>query len=208
MNLNNVLNAPTPSIRPPMPFLLHHYNQLFFVCFNTTILIGMLCMSSSICTHMGSGWVLYQVIINNIGVPYPLWCGFKVCSCPLLMSIKLLAAMMQCKWFRAVSLVPLCVKRLHGVLIGTPLHNPREHLSCDTVSRSAGDVDLLHPLEFLHSTIIDSFPHQKISLKLGVPAMLLRKIIPTTVWVMQLNSLANRWPGWTQCWTGNHYRFK
>lgn len=64
------------------------------------------------------------------------------------------------------------------------------------MSRSAGDVVLLFLCNF-YTPVFDNSPHHKIGLKLGVAVMLLRKTKPTTLRVMQLNSLANRKPGWT-----------
>jgi hypothetical protein len=55
----------------------------------------------------------------------------------------------------------------------------RTYLSCDTISKTTdlvGDADLLYPPEFLNSINIANFPQHVLSLKLGVPVMLLRNI--------------------------------
>ncbi|KAM0831843.1 hypothetical protein ACQ4PT_065277 [Festuca glaucescens] len=51
--------------------------------------------------------------------------------------------------------------------------------SCDTICQSmdhVADADLLYSPEFLHGIELSNFPHHKISLKIGVPIMLLRNI--------------------------------
>ena len=54
-----------------------------------------------------------------------------------------------------------------------------DYLSYDSISRSTDPVDeveLFYPPELLNSITINNFPHHKISLKVGVPVMLLRNI--------------------------------
>ncbi|KAM0826906.1 hypothetical protein ACQ4PT_068551 [Festuca glaucescens] len=51
--------------------------------------------------------------------------------------------------------------------------------SCDTICQSmdhVADADLLYSPEFLHGIELSNFPHHRISLKIGVPIMLLRNI--------------------------------
>ena len=63
------------------------------------------------------------------------------------------------------------IKRVPGVA--------RTYLSCDSISKSTdhvGDADLLYPPEFLNSITASNFPQHSLSLKLGVPVMLLRNI--------------------------------
>jgi hypothetical protein len=45
------------------------------------------------------------------------------------------------------------------------------------VTLSSDGAGLLYPLKFLHTSELGNFPHQNISLKVGVPIMLLNKTI-------------------------------
>jgi ATP-dependent DNA helicase PIF1 len=55
----------------------------------------------------------------------------------------------------------------------------REYLSFDKIANSVDqpqDFDLLYPLEFLNSIVINNFPQHKLVLKVRVPVVLLRNI--------------------------------
>lgn len=59
---------------------------------------------------------------------------------------------------------------------------PTEYLSCDSISRSAighETYELLYPVEFLNSINGNNFPQHVLSLKIGVPIMLLRNLNQT-----------------------------
>lgn len=55
----------------------------------------------------------------------------------------------------------------------------REYLSFDTIANASGqpsDFNMLYPPEFLNSIVINNFPQHHLSLKIGVPVVLLRNI--------------------------------
>ncbi|WVZ59158.1 hypothetical protein U9M48_009350, partial [Paspalum notatum var. saurae] len=57
--------------------------------------------------------------------------------------------------------------------------NAREYLSYDTIANSAeqpSDFNLLYPPEFLNSIVINNFPQHQLTLKIGMPIVLLRNI--------------------------------
>lgn len=56
---------------------------------------------------------------------------------------------------------------------------PKEYLSCDTISKSCEhmpDFDMLYPTEFLNSISVNNFPTHRLVLKKGVTIMLLRNL--------------------------------
>ncbi|KAL6876351.1 hypothetical protein ACP4OV_012923 [Aristida adscensionis] len=55
----------------------------------------------------------------------------------------------------------------------------KQYLSCDTIAKTTDTpdtVDLLYPIEFLNSITANNFPHHDITLKVGVPIMLLQNL--------------------------------
>lgn len=72
------------------------------------------------------------------------------------------------------------VDGINDFILGRVPGDPREYLSCDTLSNSmdrTADIELLYPLEFLNSINVPNFPRHRLLLKVGVPIVLLRNLI-------------------------------
>ncbi|XP_066308323.1 uncharacterized protein [Miscanthus floridulus] len=75
--------------------------------------------------------------------------------------------------------VNVIVDEINDFMIAKVPGTTREYLSFDMIASSTeqpSDFSLLYPPEFLNSITINNFPHHRLTLKIGVPVVLLRNI--------------------------------